>query len=60
MTRLARLPQPATPAKRAVLPAAWRASVHAHLGYATFAEHVEHLFGHTARSTQEKLRVADR
>jgi hypothetical protein len=39
--------------------AARRASAHVHLGFGSFGEYVERLFGYTARSTQEKLRVAE-
>lgn len=42
---------------RALL-AALRANVHAHLGFATFAEYVERLLGYDSRQTTEKLRVA--
>lgn len=38
---------------------AWRASVHVHLGYGSFAEYIERLFGYKPRTTQEKLRVAE-
>jgi hypothetical protein len=36
-----------------------RSAAHVHLGFGSFAEYVERLFGYTARSTQEKLRVAE-
>jgi hypothetical protein len=39
--------------------AARRSAAHAHLGFGSFGEYVERLFGYTARSTQEKLRVAE-
>src|SRR5689334_22448312 len=39
--------------------AALRSAAHAHLGFGSFSEYVERLFGYTARSTQEKLRVAE-
>ena len=35
------------------------AQVHRRLGYASFAEYVERLFGYGARTTAEKLRVAE-
>ena len=35
------------------------AQVHRRLGYASFAEYVERLFGYGARTTTEKLRVAE-
>jgi hypothetical protein len=39
--------------------AAQRARVHERLGYGSFLEYVERLFGHAPRLTQEKLRVAE-
>ena len=39
--------------------AAWRGSVHARLGYGSFREYIERLFGYGARVVQEKLRVAE-
>jgi hypothetical protein len=39
--------------------AALRSAAHVHLGFATFGEYVERLFGYSPRSTQEKLRVAE-
>jgi hypothetical protein len=39
--------------------AALRAAAHVHLGFGTFAEYVERLFGYAPRSTYEKLRVAE-
>jgi hypothetical protein len=39
--------------------AALRAAAHVHLGYGSFGEYVERLFGYKPRSTQEKLRVAE-
>jgi hypothetical protein len=33
--------------------------VHVHLGYASFTEYLERLFGYKPRSSQEKLRVAE-
>jgi hypothetical protein len=38
---------------------AWRSGAHAHLGYGSFAEYIERLFGYKPRTTQEKLRVAE-
>ncbi len=32
---------------------------HVHLGYGSFGEYIERLFGYKPRSTQEKLRVAE-
>ena len=37
---------------------AYRSGAHRHLGYASFAEYVERLFGYKPRATEEKLRVA--
>jgi len=39
--------------------AALRSATHVHLGYGSFGEYVERLFGHKPRSTQERLRVAE-
>lgn len=39
--------------------AALRSSAYVHLGFGSFAEYVERLFGYKPRSTQEKLRVAE-
>jgi hypothetical protein len=39
--------------------AARRSAAHVHLGFGSFAEYIERLFGYTPRSTQEKLRVAE-
>ena len=39
--------------------AAFRAGVHRHLGFASFAQYVESLFGYKPRSVEEKLRVAE-
>ena len=38
---------------------AWRSAAHVHLGYGTFAQYIERLFGYKPRTTQEKLRVAE-
>jgi hypothetical protein len=38
---------------------ALRAGVHLHLGFGTFAEYVERLFGYKPRWTEERLRVAE-
>jgi hypothetical protein len=37
---------------------ALRTDAHRHLGFGTFAEYVERLFGYSPRATEEKLRVA--
>jgi hypothetical protein len=39
--------------------AAWRGGVHVRLGYGSFREYVERLFGYSARLVQDKLRVAE-
>ena len=39
--------------------AARRTAVHAHLGFATMAEYVERVLGYDARTTAERLRVAE-
>jgi hypothetical protein len=39
--------------------AALRSATHVHLGFGSFSEYVERSFGYKARSTQEKLRVAE-
>lgn len=36
-----------------------RSGAHVHLGFGSFAEYVERLFGYNARWTHEKLRVAE-
>src|SRR5216684_6244684 len=36
-----------------------RAGVHLHLGFGTFAEYIERLFGYRPRWTEERLRVAE-
>jgi len=38
---------------------ALRTAVHVHMGFGSFGEYVERLFGYKPRSTQEKLRVAE-
>src|SRR5689334_7393424 len=39
--------------------AALRSGAHAHLGFGSFHEYIERLFGYGAGTTQEKLRVAE-
>jgi hypothetical protein len=39
--------------------AARRSAAHVHLGFGSFGEYIERLFGYTSRSIQEKLRVAE-
>jgi hypothetical protein len=41
------------------LTCALNAGTHVRLGFGSFAEYVERLFGYSARTTQEKLRVAE-
>jgi hypothetical protein len=41
------------------LVAAFEAEVHRYLGYGSFNEYIERLFGYSPRTTQEKLRVAE-
>jgi hypothetical protein len=38
---------------------ALRSAAHVHLGFGSFAEYIERLFGHRPRTTREKLRVAE-
>jgi hypothetical protein len=38
---------------------AQRTGVHRHLGFASFAEYVESLFGYKPRSIEEKVRIAE-
>jgi hypothetical protein len=38
---------------------ALRSGAHVHLGYGSFAQYIERLFGYRPRTTQEKLRVAE-
>ncbi len=38
---------------------ALRSAVHVHLGFGSFSEYVERLFGYRPRTTREKLRVAE-
>ena len=39
--------------------AAWRERADRQLGYASFTEYIERLFGYSPRTTQEKVRVAE-
>src|SRR3954452_23432920 len=39
--------------------AALRSAAHAQLGFGSFGDYVERMFGHKPRSTQERLRVAE-
>src|SRR6266446_641993 len=38
---------------------ALRCGAHLHLGFGSFGEYIERLFGYTRRSTEERLRVAE-
>jgi hypothetical protein len=38
---------------------ALRSAAHVHVGYGSFSEYIERLFGYKPRTTQEKLRVAE-
>src|SRR6266478_5334891 len=38
---------------------ALRTGAHLHLGFGSFGEYIERLFGYTRRSTEERLRVAE-
>jgi hypothetical protein len=59
LTRLARERAAADAEEGRWLLYAFRAAVHVHLGHGSFAEYVERVFGYRARTTQEKLRVAE-
>ena len=59
LTRLARERAAADAEEGRWLLCAFRAAVHVHLGHGSFAEYVERVFGYKARTTQEKLRVAE-
>ncbi len=59
LTRLARERAAADAEEGRWLLAALRSAAHVHLGFGSFAEYVERLFGYKPRSTQEKLRVAE-
>lgn len=59
LSRLARERAAADAEEGRWLLAARRSAVHVHLGFGSFSEYVERLFGYQPRSTQEKLRVAE-
>jgi hypothetical protein len=59
LSRLARERAAADAEEGRWLLAARRAAAHAQLGFGSFSEYVERLFGYQPRSTQEKLRVAE-
>lgn len=58
LSRLAKQQAAADAAEGRGLLYAFRAATHLHLGFGTFYEYVERLFGYKPRTTQEKLRVA--
>jgi hypothetical protein len=59
LTRLAKQRAAADSEEGRCLLDAWRTAAHAHMGYASFGEYVERIFGYSRRNTQEKLRVAE-
>jgi hypothetical protein len=59
LSRLARERAAADAEEGRCLLAALRAAAHAHLGFGSFGEYIERMFGYKPRSTQEKLRVAE-
>jgi HNH endonuclease len=59
LSRLARQRAAADAEEGRWLLAAARSAAHLHLGFGSFVEYIERLFGYGARSTQEKLRVAE-
>jgi hypothetical protein len=59
LSRLARERAAADAEEGRWLLAALRSAAHVHLGYGSFGEYVERLFGYQRRTTQEKLRVAE-
>jgi len=59
LSRLARARAAADAEEGRWLLAAERAAVHVHLGYGSFSEYIERLFGYQPRSLQERLRVAE-
>src|SRR5215510_12623607 len=58
LSRLARQRAAADAEEGRWLLAAQRAAAHVHLGFGSFFEYCERLFGYRPRSTHEKLRVA--
>src|SRR5688572_7378289 len=59
LSRLARERAAADAEEGRWLLAALRSGTHLHLGFGSFGEYVERLFGYKPRSTQEKLRLAE-
>ena len=58
LSRLAKQTAAADADESRWLLAAFRTATHLHLGFGSFHEYVERLFGYKPRTTQEKLRVA--
>jgi hypothetical protein len=59
LSRLARERAAADAEEGRWLLAARRSAAHVHLGFGSFGEYIERLFGYTRRTVQEKLRVAE-
>ncbi len=59
LSRLARERAAADAEEGRWLLAALRSAAHVHLGFGSFNEYIERMFGYKPRSTQEKLRVAE-
>src|SRR6188768_2281129 len=59
LSRLAKERAAADAVEGRCLLAALRSAAHMHLGFGSFGEYVERMFGYARRSTQEKLRVAE-
>lgn len=59
LSRLARQRAAADIEEGRFMLAALRSAAHVHLGFGSFGEYIERLFGYKPRSTQEKLRVAE-
>jgi hypothetical protein len=59
LSRLARERSAADAEEGRWLLAARRSAAHVHLGFGSFGEYIERLFGYTRRTVQEKLRVAE-
>ena len=59
LSRLARERAAADAEEGRWLLAALRSAAHVHMGFGSFGEYIERLFGYKPRSTQEKLRVAE-
>jgi hypothetical protein len=59
LTRLARQRAAADAEEGRWFLVAWRSGAHVHLGYGSFGEYIERLFGYRPRTTQDKLRAAE-